>query len=294
MRPIIRPGLQLLRRDVHSVQLGRAWPGSTCVHDGPVLRAVLDAIDGFRDVTAVVLTAAATGLPVDSCSATLDALIDIGAVVDRSATRRPGCPEALWSSLWLMAGPDSTAGDLLGRRAASPVFIHGDGLVAAAIRDVLPRGHVPLAERPAAAAVAVMAFDCEPDREHSDTALRAGVPHVWAFLRDLVGVIGPFVDPGESACLRCVDLARGEVDRAWPTTVSGPRPVVPPVDPLLAASVGAMVAAEIGVWASGRQPQTVGAVIELPYGAGAVERCTHAPHPHCGCGWAAEHVTLGA
>ena len=45
---------------------------------------------------------------------------------------------------------------------------------------------------------------------------RDGVPHLLAEVRDTVGVVGPLVLPGRSACLRCLDLVRTDRDPGWP------------------------------------------------------------------------------
>jgi hypothetical protein len=44
----------------------------------------------------------------------------------------------------------------------------------------------------------------------------ARVPHLAASAREAIGVVGPLVLPGESACLTCVELARSDRDPAWP------------------------------------------------------------------------------
>ncbi len=44
----------------------------------------------------------------------------------------------------------------------------------------------------------------------------SGVVHLAASAREAIGVVGPLVLPGESACLGCVELARADRDPAWP------------------------------------------------------------------------------
>jgi hypothetical protein len=44
----------------------------------------------------------------------------------------------------------------------------------------------------------------------------AQVPHLAASAREAIGVVGPLVLPGQSACLHCVELARSDRDPAWP------------------------------------------------------------------------------
>jgi hypothetical protein len=294
VRPIIRPGLQIIRRDRHTLQVGLAWPGLTWLPDSPVLEAVLAAIDGFRDITGVVLAAASEGHAVDTCSAALDRLIDIGAVVDRSAMRRPDCREHVWAALWLLAGPDSTADDVLALRRACRVHVSGEGPVAETVRDLLPRSHVAITDDERDATLLVLTDAREPKRSASDEAMRTGLPHVWAYLRDLVGVVGPFVIPGTSSCLRCVDAIRHELDPTWVFALSAAPPAAPPSDPVFAAVVAAWVAQDVVAWASGYPPRTLDAVIEIPYVAGPLERRTRPPHPQCGCGWSTQHDTMGA
>jgi hypothetical protein len=294
VRPIIRPGLQIIRRDLHTLQVGLAWPGLTWLPASPALQAVLAAIDGFRDLTGVVLAAASAGHPVDACAAALDRLIDIGAVVDRSATRRPDCREQVWAALWLLAGPDSTADDVLALRRTCRVHVYGDGPVAEIVRDLLPRSHVAITDNTAEATLLVLTDTHDPERSRSDEAMRSGLPHVWTYLRDLVGVVGPFVIPGTSSCLRCVDSIHHELDPAWVFPRSTPPPPAPPIDPVFAAVVAAWAAQDVVTWASGYPPRTLDAVIEIPYVAGPVERRTRPPHPQCGCGWSTRHDTMGA
>jgi len=43
-----------------------------------------------------------------------------------------------------------------------------------------------------------------------------GVLHLAVSAREAIGVVGPLVVPGQSACLGCVELARSDRDPAWP------------------------------------------------------------------------------
>jgi bacteriocin biosynthesis cyclodehydratase domain-containing protein len=294
VRPVIRPGVRILRRDLHTVQVGQAWPGVVLLTDSPALRAVLAAIDGYRDSAAVVLTAGSVTRDTDACAAALDLLIDTGAVVDGAHVAHPPGAAATWGALWLVAGPTATAADVLAMRQACRVHVSGDGGVADAVRQLLPKAHVSLATGSDDATLLVLVDAREPDRARSDQAMRSGLPHVWGYLRDLVGVLGPFVVPGKSACLRCVDLARRELDPTWPMMLAPTRSVDPPEDPVLAALVGAAVAQEVVAWASGYHPRAWDAVVEIPYSGSAVEHQAHPPHPQCGCGWAGAPDTMGA
>lgn len=296
MRPILRPGLQVLRRDVHTVQLGLDWPGVCTLRGTTALTAVLEAVDGFRDCSGVVLAAAHAGISPTDAQSALEVLIDCGALVDQATVWRRDDHEAAWASLWLLAGPFRAADDVVRARSRHRAEVRGRGAVADAVRSVLGLSGVAAAP-PGGADLVVLASDCEPDRELAHEVMREGAPHVWVYTREVVGVIGPFVVPGRSGCLRCVDLARSELDPAWPTLLAcaaAHPPTAPACDPLLATLIGAWAAQEVAVWASGLRPQTWGGVIELPQGFGGVSAETFEMHPGCGCGWPVAQDTMGA
>jgi bacteriocin biosynthesis cyclodehydratase domain-containing protein len=143
----------------------------------------------------------------------------------------------------------------------------------------------------------VIASDVEPARAEADRALSRGRPHLWASVRDSVGLVGPLAIPGDTACLRCADAARSDLDPFWPALVDAATcvpAVVPAVDETLVSVVAALAAHEVAVYASGRGPQTLNGVIEIPYGFGPVQRVPLAQHPQCGCGWPTWQDTMGA
>jgi bacteriocin biosynthesis cyclodehydratase domain-containing protein len=297
MRPMLRPGLKVLRRDPRTLQLGMDWPGVTALPDTAALRAVLGAIDAFRDVAGVVLAASNTGPSPEECTAVLGTLIDCGAVVDYTPRLAPELGESTEAALWLLAGPGRAVADVVGARERSRLWVCGTGSVADAVARLSRSAGLRLCRDAAAATVIVVASDREPTREIADALMHVGVPHLWAYVRDLVGVIGPFVVPGATACLRCVDAARASHDSAWPTLLqsaeASPQPV-PPCDAVLATLVAAWAAQEVALWASDIRPQTYGRVIEVPQGWGPAETVQYEPHPACGCGWPLRHDTMGA
>lgn len=297
MRPLLRPGLQILRRDARSLQLGLDWPGLCTLSETPALRAVLAAIDGFRDLQGVVMAAVDAGADPDAAQSAVDVLIDCGAIVDQAACWRFETDEGSWASWWLLAGPGRSAADVIAERRRRVVRVQGTGLVAAQVRSLLTAACVPWSDDSTAPDLVVLAHDREPPRCVADSHMRDGVAHVWAWVREVVGVVGPFVVPGVTGCLRCADQRRAEVDPAWLTLLESAavrQPVVPACDPLLAALVGAWTASEVTVWASGLRPQTLDAIIEVPQGFGDVDRQSLQPHPQCGCGWPVWRDTMGA
>jgi len=297
VRPMLRPGMNVLRRDSRTLQLGLEWPGVAALRASPDVRAVLDAVDGFRDLAGVVLAAAAKGVAVQDARHAMEALLDAGALVDQAVVRPPDVTESTWSAIWLLAGPRGTASAVLESRQQARVHVLGTGQVAGLVESLLTQEHVPVTKDANAATVLVVAADREPSREVADEAMRSGSPFLCVGIRELVGLIGPFVVPGRTACLRCVDLGRSHLDPSWRTLVeaaqSSPATVASCPPSLVAATAG-YAAQEVALWASGALPVCCDSVVEIPHGLGEVQTVAYQPHPECGCGWGTGHETMSA
>ena len=76
------------------------------------------------------------------------------------------------------------------------------------------------------------------------------VPHLAVLAEEAIGVVGPLVEPGQSPCLRCLDLSKAARDPAWPrilAQVSGPvaaSAAALACDSALAATTAALAAAQ--------------------------------------------------
>ena len=114
------------------------------------------------------------------------------------------------------------------------------------------------------------------------------VPHLLAEVRDTVGVVGPLVLPGRSACLRCLDHARTDLDPDWPglAVQLGDRAPVA-CDAVLAAAVSAQAALQVLALLDGTVPATVGGSLELALPDWRWRRRSWSPHPDCDCRWQA-------
>ena len=78
--------------------------------------------------------------------------------------------------------------------------------------------------------------------------MRDRVPHLAVSADEAIGVVGPLVIPGRTACLRCLDLTRAERDPAWPLILAqldGREPNPCACDAPLAAAVAAQAAAQV-------------------------------------------------
>jgi bacteriocin biosynthesis cyclodehydratase domain-containing protein len=118
---------------------------------------------------------------------------------------------------------------------------------------------------------------------------RERVPHLAASAAEAVGVVGPLVSPGRSACLRCLDLAKAERDPAWPlilAQVAGSRLDPQACDTVLAAAVAALAAAQAVAFIDTARPlpAVTNGTLELAAGDWQWRRRSWLPHPHCICG----------
>jgi bacteriocin biosynthesis cyclodehydratase domain-containing protein len=132
--------------------------------------------------------------------------------------------------------------------------------------------------------------------------MRDQVPHLAVWAGEAIGVIGPLVRPGRSACLRCVDLRKADADPQWPTilaqaTLARVRPEA--CDTVLAAMAAALACAQAlalidRAERAGPDPATVDGTLEVVLPDWQWRRRTWAAHPACTCGAAAAANRNGA
>jgi hypothetical protein len=132
--------------------------------------------------------------------------------------------------------------------------------------------------------VVVVAPDtAEPDRVAVAALARDGVPHLVARFGYGRAILGPFVLPGTTSCLTCLDLGRRQNDPAWPLLAFQLAQVTPPDDPLLAGWLLAGVMTQVAAWEAGRLPETCSATQTLDVADAATGWTAWPVHPACGC-----------
>ncbi|MPY80706.1 MAG: TOMM precursor leader peptide-binding protein [Actinophytocola sp.] len=111
-------------------------------------------------------------------------------------------------------------------------------------------------------------------------------PHLPVRFRDGVGVVGPLVLPGRTSCLRCADLHRCDLDRAWSRVANQLIGRTGRADPASTHATAALAAGQIlrTVQDGGEHPPLWNATLELDLVSGDVTRRTWLPHPRCTCG----------
>ena len=122
--------------------------------------------------------------------------------------------------------------------------------------------------------------------------MRDRVPHLVLRAAEAIGVVGPLVQPGRSACLRCVDLRKADRDPQWPKVLAQAtftRAQPQACDTVLAAMTAAVTSAQALAFidragVAGSRPATANGTLEVVLPDWQWRRRTWASHPACGCG----------
>jgi hypothetical protein len=247
----LRPGLHVTRRDDDHLQVGVDPPWRLVVPDEPDVRRLLGDLSDGR--------------PTDPQSASghraLRALLAADLLVD---------PEA--------------AHDVSRRRAAATVSVEAAGQEAADAVRLLRAAGCPVVS-PDEATVALLIAEGEPRRDLVDAHLRDGRAHLPVAATPRGFVLGPFVVPGATACLRCVDAHLGTHDPRRAVVVEQLAGLdAGPGDPALAALATAWAVRDVLAYVDGDQPSTWSATVEVGSDLAPARR-PWGRHPHCGCSW---------
>lgn len=121
---------------------------------------------------------------------------------------------------------------------------------------------------------------------HCRSLFVADKPHLAVSARELIGRVGPLVEPGRSPCHFCLTLAHRDRDPAWASIWRQQRATATPdVDALLVNLTAAAAVAHVVDWLTGGRPPSIGGFVEITYpqAEAAVRRISQ--HPECGCAW---------
>jgi hypothetical protein len=309
---VLKAGLLTVWRDRDTLQIGIDPRRAVALTGMGEAAWVVSLLDGSRERAQVIAAACARGIPAQTTEQVLTLLAAGGALEDYPAGTYRALPADLRSRLApelaaaSLAHGDSDGGaGALARRQAARVRVCGRGPIAAGISgiltaagtgEVLSTGDWPAAGTAAPASgwadLAVMVGT--PDPQVAARLVRQQIPHLIAVGSEAIGVVGPLVIPGWSACLRCMDLSRAERDPAWPlisAQLAGRQPGIPACDAVLAAAVAAQAAAQALAFVD--RPSRTGPVIdgtlELVLPAWQWRRRTWRPHRDCACGRRVTH-----
>ncbi|WP_181312371.1 hypothetical protein [Nocardioides campestrisoli] len=136
----------------------------------------------------------------------------------------------------------------------------------------------------APADVTVLLSVGEPARDLVDDLTHPGDPVLLVAVIDARVRLGPFVLPGVTACLRCLDAHQALMDPGVPAPPDPRLPRAVEVSELLLRDVALRTAVDVVAWAEGRCPRTWSATTWLDEDL-VEEHEAWLRHPHCGCGW---------
>jgi bacteriocin biosynthesis cyclodehydratase domain-containing protein len=289
MRPILRPGTHVLTRGAGELQVGLDPRHALVLPDNAVVRESFRLLGASAD-----LTEHADPAVVDLLTEH-DLLVDEGTLLPLLAS--PELPRPATAALARTSGSSVAAvrDARLRWRTETVSFGHseGDGLRRELVALLREAGLRELRGR-SAPDCGVLVGVGEPHREQLDEWTRAGTPYLLVRLTEGRAVVGPFVAPGRTACLRCLDAHHADADPAWPLLVrqyasasvrdradGAPEPV----DPLLARLALAWAARDLAAYVDGGRPSTWSTTVTLHPRPDEVESQSWLRHPACSCSW---------
>lgn len=273
----LRPGVPVMARSPGVLQIGLDEPALR-IDDDPAVRRILAAL------------ARPGGVPDDEelppqVIGVLARLDRAGLLVTVSDAERHADPGLV--ALRAQFGPDAVRRQEA--RSAATIAIRGDPASTVALEPLLERAGL---QRAAATdpnvAVHLFVNSGPLDRVALDSLVRESVPHLLVSGSATSRRIGPFVQPGLTACLRCVDAHEALHDPRRPLLVAqaaataAERP--PPLDPVLDQMALAWAVRDLARYLEGDEPSTWSATVDLGP-VDAPERTRWGRHPDCGCAW---------
>lgn len=187
-----------------------------------------------------------------------------------------------WAVRFVDEGPIEHAP--AGTYSTGVIAARRQGAACATVRSQVPLARVSAGVGPAD--VWVVVSHGAPGLDAALPLMSRDVPHVFISVDEKGARIGPFVEPGASACGWCDALARTDADAAWPRLalqLSAPRPTAPVTSADVIAGATGLVLGAFGAWRRAEQSGWHNVAWLLtpcqPYA-----RETVLPHPLCGCG----------
>lgn len=289
-RPLLRPGVHVCRREDGRVQVGLDPRLAVTAPETEESHRILDGLrHGIPPPPLSDLSPAGARL----CSS----LLDRGLVLDGDAllpalgsVETPEARESL-TALVVDSGADP---QLRHSRSRQLVGVSHQRLPRAArqCRQLLTTAGVGVREGTAAPVDVVLHLASgEPSRTRSDTWVSRDVPHVLVQCAEGIVRVGPFVVPGETACLRCIDAHHTDRDPRRPliveqyAAVDGPRDGLPePIHHDLLDLAVIWAARDAVRWLDGHRPRTWSTTVTIDPALQMLPT-PWKPHPGCGCTW---------
>jgi hypothetical protein len=308
VRPMLKPALVPMWRSESALQLGLD-PAHARIVEGftDAGRLVLGLLDGTRDleqIRAEARTAGADRSTVDGLLATLsrcslldDASLDAGPLRDLDAESRDRLGPELSALSLLRPGPGAALATL-GRRRQARVAVAGPAVLADRIVELLQSAgvaqvgvHASLAELAPhtvgrrAPDFVVLATVGLLDLTAFAVLDNLSIPHLAVSVRELTGIVGPLVLPGQTSCLHCQELQRADRDPRWPSLSLQFHQVTGGLrcPATLAAMVAATATMQVLSHLDGDLPATIEGSLEVTLPDWKLRRRSWHRHPECPC-----------
>jgi bacteriocin biosynthesis cyclodehydratase domain-containing protein len=284
-RAVLAPGLRVLQRSHDELQIGLGREVRLRVPATEPVRRTLDRLQRGEAVPSDPATRAVLDLLAPVLVDGAGLVVDGIAAGDVAATA--------------LSAPGDYRERLAARRRAT-VAVRGDlGVPGADPGRLLDAAGVHVVPVPQPETVVLVLATGEVDRDELDPLVRAGTPHLLVRVVEGTAVVGPFVHPGRTACLRCLDAHAQVGDPEAPLlTARHARAatdrhdgVAEPVDNALASLAVSWAVRDLLTYLDGGRPATWSAVITLPLRLAAATQTEWLRHPGCGCAWLPDALT---
>ncbi len=323
MRPAIKSGLLPVWRDRDTLQIGIDPRRAIALSGMGEAALLIGLLDGSRDRDQVIAAGAGLGIPADTTERVLTLLAAGGALDDFPAGTLRALPAPLRARLAPELATTSLArrdGDggarAIARRRAAVVWIEGDRRIGRAVARILSASGIgqirfrrlpadglayparePAGQDAGAQGRPRPGYRVRPDlvilvsNQAADRAAqlaRDRVAHLAVMASEAIGIVGPLVVPGGTACLRCLDYVRAGNDPAWPlilAQIRRRRPEPAACDAVLTAAVAAQAAGQAltAIETAPIASAAANGTLELVLPDWRWRRRTWPPHPACPC-----------
>lgn len=305
----LAPYRSLLPLGSRSRRLGLCPDRGLVVDDlDPALALMLDELGSPVDPAALLDRAERRGAERAAAVELLRVLLAHRVVVDAAAARRvtgrrahhvvlvvgdgplaagvvTGLVQAGVGTVHLDAGGTVTTADLGTGLLDIDRGVRRDRAVARAAARLVPGTVVTAPPQRLAPDLVVLADAQGVAPRRTERLLGDGVAHLAVRLRDGVGVVGPLVLPGRTACLRCLDLHRAAREPGWPGVATQLVGASGRADPACVAATAALGTAQaLAALDDTAAPAVLDATVEIDVTAATLVTRRWSRHPGCPCG----------
>lgn len=236
---------------------------------------LLRRLDGVHSRAHMIWYAGTVGLSANSMSTLLAELSEAGLLVEG----------VLRTADESTAAAASTVVNILGRGPLSDAIIAGSTPSSAITftRSAVAPTQLIVSEREWDCDMVVLTDDLTPDPRVVTGLVRSRTPHLQVRLRDHLGIVGPFVLPGTTSCLRCADLVRGGLDRHWPHLAAQLLGRVGEAAKPTVLATAAVALESIAAYVVDRRTPLADTTVEIDLRRHVMNRRRWDRHPGCDC-----------